>query len=253
MDMAVTQSSLRTSGQIHEIATALSAAQGEFPTIAKTKQGKVKGESKQGRAFEYTYAYADISDVLAGVLPVLSKHKLTSIQPTIIDQGTIIILTRLIHSSGQWIESEYPVCAIGGDHQKMGGALTYSRRYALCTLLGIAADEDTDGEGAAAPEAAKPRQERKAQASSNSPPSSPAEEMVKRIKAAPTIAAIDKFRSHQTVRRDFDLMSHEDQLWVNSVDQAQRLALEDPTASEDAPPSEAKETARELLDDEIPF
>jgi hypothetical protein len=58
------------------------------------------------------------------------------------------IATRIMHSSGQWIESLYPVCGISGDHQKMGGALTYARRYSLCSMVGVAADEDIDGQGA---------------------------------------------------------------------------------------------------------
>jgi hypothetical protein len=223
-------SPLRASEQIQDLALALAAAQGEFPTIAKTKQGKVKGESRQGRAFEYTYAYADIADVLAGILPVLAKHKLAVLQPTIMDRGNIVILTRLVHGSGQWLESEYPVCAIGADHQKMGGALTYSRRYALCTLLGIAADEDTDGEHAAAPNGEGQRSLRSAPQRQPekvpNPEISPAEEQVNRIKALPTVAAIDKFRSNPAVRKDFDLMSPEDQAWVNATDQSRRQELD---------------------------
>ena len=83
--------------------------------------------------------------MLKGVLPVLSKHKLAILQPTFVEAGHIFVRTRLVHASGQWVECEYPVCAVHVDHQRMGSALTYAKRYALCALLGVAADEDNDG------------------------------------------------------------------------------------------------------------
>ncbi len=138
---------MRTSEAINELSTALAKAQGEFTTIEKRKHAKIKTNSGK----DYGYAYADISDVLAAVLPVLSKNGLSVIQPTVVIEHAMFVVTRLMHNSGQWIESEYPVCSINGDHQKMGGALTYSRRYALCSMLAVSADEDVDGEGAEAP------------------------------------------------------------------------------------------------------
>lgn len=139
---------MQTSEHVNEIFAALALAQGEMPVIHKSKEGKVKGESKSGKAYEYTYKYADIADVLEAVLPVLSKHGLSVIQPTKIENGAIYITTRICHSSGQWFESDYPVASVNGDHQKMGGAMTYARRYALCSTVAIAADEDLDGAGA---------------------------------------------------------------------------------------------------------
>ena len=140
---------MRTSEQINDLATALAAFQGEVPPVEKNKEGKVKGESKNGKAYEYAYKYADIADILSTALPVLSKHGLSIVQATAIDGRDMNVVSRLLHQSGQWIESDYPVCSIGGDHQKMGGALTYARRYAACSLLGIAPEEDVDGEAAA--------------------------------------------------------------------------------------------------------
>lgn len=142
----------RTSEAINEIATALAAAQGEFKPVPKTRQGKIEGESKgSGKPFSFSYAYADIADVLSNVIPTLSKHGLAVIQPTMMDGGVLTIVTRIVHSSGQWFESDYPVCSIQGDHKKMGGALTYSRRYALCSMIGVAPDEDIGGDGADEP------------------------------------------------------------------------------------------------------
>lgn len=147
---------MRTSDQIDAVSGALAKAQGEFPPVEKRKTAKLKGESRSGRAYEYEYKYADIADVLAAVLPVLSRNELAIIQPTVVESGAVYIRTRLAHKSGQWVESDYPVCSVNGDHQKMGAALTYSRRYALCSLLGIAAEEDTDGQDAAELPSARP-------------------------------------------------------------------------------------------------
>ncbi|MGQ3671829.1 ERF family protein [Xanthobacter sp. TB0136] len=134
---------MQHSEQINEIAAALAAAQGEFKAVAKDKTAK---------AGAYSYKYSDIADVLAMALPVLSKHKLALVQATDMDGGAILLRTRLAHASGQWVESVYPVCDVrAGDHQKMGGALTYARRYAVSSLLGIASEEDTDAQEAAPP------------------------------------------------------------------------------------------------------
>lgn len=143
---------MRTSEAINDLASALAKAQGEMPAVEKNKEGKVKGESKSGSKYEYSYKYADIADILSTALPVLSANGLALVQATAIAGNDLNIVSRIVHGSGQWIESDYPVCSIGGDHQKMGGALTYARRYAACSLLGIAPEEDVDGgEGKTAP------------------------------------------------------------------------------------------------------
>src|SRR5262245_6641636 len=138
-------SSVTMSDALNELATALAAAQGEFPIIDKSRTAQLKESLHEASNAPREYKYADLADVLKGVLPVLSKHKLAILQPTFVEAGHIFVRTRLVHSSGQWIECEYPVCAIHVDHQRMGSALTYAKRYALCALLGVAADEDNDG------------------------------------------------------------------------------------------------------------
>ena len=130
------------------IFAALAAAQAELKNPEKNKEGKVTGVSKTGQKYEYTFSYADIGDVLACVLPVLSKHGLALTQPTRIQDGSIVLVTR-VHFGAEVIESEYPVCSLNGNHQAMGSAMTYARRYALTSLLGVSAVDDTDGEGAA--------------------------------------------------------------------------------------------------------
>jgi ERF superfamily protein len=137
--------SVTMSDALNELAGALAAAQGEFPIIDKNRTAQLREPFNGGANGPREYKYADLADVLKGVLPVLSKHKLAVLQPTFVEAGHIFVRTRLVHASGQWIECEYPVCAVHVDHQRMGSALTYAKRYALCALLGVAADEDNDG------------------------------------------------------------------------------------------------------------
>lgn len=128
----------------HEtLAAALAAAQAAMPAIVKDRVAKI-GPGRE-------YRYADLATILATVRPVLGAHGLALTQRTQIRGDAIVLLTELRHSSGEVLDSEYPVAAIGIKHQDMGGALTYARRYALCGLVGIAADEDDDGATAPAP------------------------------------------------------------------------------------------------------
>ena len=129
-----------TTEAMNALYAALAAAQSELKNPEKSR------EADTGK---YKYKYADIGDVLETVLPVLSKHGLSVMQPTRIAENAIILVTRVAHKDGGSIESEYPVCSLNGNHQAMGAAMTYARRYALTSLVGIAAVDDTDGEGAA--------------------------------------------------------------------------------------------------------
>lgn len=126
---------------ISNIHMALCAAQSEIKNPPKEKKAEVG---------KYSYMYADISDVLETVLPVLTSHGISVSQATRIEDGSMVLKTTLTHgASNTSIECDYPVCSLNGDHQKMGGALTYARRYALCTMVGVAPAEDLDGADAA--------------------------------------------------------------------------------------------------------
>ena len=137
------------------IAEALAKAQGEFPAIPKNRTAKVP--MKAGGT--YSYDYADLSDIVQAVRPVLAKHGLSFSQSV---AGQVLRST-LFHSSGQMISSEIPFnCPPGGRPQDTGSALTYARRYCLCALLGVVAEEDDDGNiaqgsGTSAPKAAAAR------------------------------------------------------------------------------------------------
>src|SRR5205823_4608509 len=82
------------------------------------------------------------------VRKTLGQHEIATLQTTAIDQtaGMVNLTTTLAHASGEWIASDWPVCPIAetANPQRMGAALTYARRYALFTLVGIAGEDDLD-------------------------------------------------------------------------------------------------------------
>src|ERR1700738_1595756 len=100
------------------------------------------------REAERTFRYAPLSSGLDIVRKSLGRHEIATIQSTEIDKeaGLLRLTTILAHSSGEWISSEWPVCPISdvSSAQRMGAALTYARRYALFTLVGIAGEDDLD-------------------------------------------------------------------------------------------------------------
>ena len=82
------------------------------------------------------------------VRKTLGQHEIATVQFTAVDHaaGMINLTTMLAHASGEWIASEWPVCTVAemAYPQRMGTALTYARRYALFTLVGIAGEDDLD-------------------------------------------------------------------------------------------------------------
>lgn len=132
-----------------ELAGALAKAQGEFQPIVKRHKVKFSGRD---------YKYADLADVLGGVLGTLSKNGLALTQTMRPVDDWMALVTTLMHTSGETIESVMPI-TIDGNPQAFGSALTYMRRYSVQSILGIAAEEDDDGQ--AAVEQPAPRQPRR--------------------------------------------------------------------------------------------
>lgn len=135
---------MKSSEHVNEISDALAKAQVELKPPAKTKTAKV--QTKAGGS--YTFNYVDLADVLDSVRPALGSNGLSVMQGVGFCDGKPSLQTRLMHKGGQWVESEYPL-KFDGDPQQRGSELTYARRYALCALLGIAAEDDDDGNVAA--------------------------------------------------------------------------------------------------------
>jgi hypothetical protein len=136
----------RSSPSIAALATALAKAQIELTNPEKSLIGTIEPQRGQGGARQFRYA--PLSSGLEIVRKTLGQHEIATVQTTAIDQavGIINLTTVLAHSSGEWIASDWPVCPIGETERphRMGAALTYARRYALFTLVGIAGEDDLD-------------------------------------------------------------------------------------------------------------
>ena len=131
------------SNDIENLMNALAAAQGEFPEIERNRTVKVVPRS--GGA-GYSFKYATFSAILTAVRKPLSKNGLAFTQVISHDSvGGFYVLTTSLHHGNEYISSKVPLIAEGGSNQQFGSALTYMKRYAFAAILGIAADEDDDG------------------------------------------------------------------------------------------------------------
>lgn len=111
-------------------------------------QGQAHGAAKNAANPHLKNKYADLSSIWEAIREPLSSNGLSVVQlPAPGENGTLKLVTRLLHSSGEWIESEIAMPLGKQDPQGYGSALTYARRYGLSALLGIT-QEDDDGEGA---------------------------------------------------------------------------------------------------------
>ena len=140
---------------IAELATALCKAQSEFDSASKG--GRVEGNRK-------SYSYVTMADMVEATRPALTANGLAVLQPTRAsykDGTRAIVRTILIHSSGEFIASELVSPPIHeeymNEHQALGSAQTYLKKYGYSSLVGLPnAAEDDDGQ-AAAPTGSAPR------------------------------------------------------------------------------------------------
>lgn len=141
----------RSSESIARLAAALAKAQGELVNPEKSLIATIRSDG----GAEQTFRYASLSSGLDIVRKTLGQYEIAVVQTTSADLGAgiVTLTTMLAHASGEWIASDWPVCAISemAAAHRMGAALTYARRYALFTLVGIAGEDDTD-----APDLARP-------------------------------------------------------------------------------------------------
>lgn len=129
--------------QTRNIYARLIDAQKEFPPITQELQASAFGN---GRG----YKYANISDCLERILPILNKQGLAILQKTTTDQDRVGVETILLSESGESISSGVFYVTTAGLTQKgvqaFGSAVTYARRYSLVSFLGLSyGDEDDDG------------------------------------------------------------------------------------------------------------
>jgi ERF superfamily len=136
----------RSSETIGAIAAALAKAQAELANPEKALVATIRASNPSDP--DQTFRYAALSSGLDIVRKTLGGHAIATVQTTAIDDeaGLIRLTTTLAHSSGEWLSSEWPVCAVSDTAapRRMGAALTYARRYALFTLVGIAGEDDLD-------------------------------------------------------------------------------------------------------------
>jgi hypothetical protein len=131
---------------------AVCAVQAKAPKLFKTKTAKVKSKTTGA---EYQYSFADLQVIVEQMGPLMAEQGLVfQAFPTMDAQGNPALRYRLSHApSGESDEDTMPLILPQRDMQGIGSALTYSRRYALCSAMNIVADEDDDGQAAKAPTA----------------------------------------------------------------------------------------------------
>jgi len=135
-----------SSDSVGALAAALAKAQAEIANPEKSLTATIV--SPFARVGSRTFRYAPLSSGLDLVRKCLGQHEIATVQTTTIDRdsGLIRLTTTLVHASGEWVSSDWPVCPVSetAAPHRLGAALTYARRYALFTLVGIAGEDDLD-------------------------------------------------------------------------------------------------------------
>jgi ERF superfamily len=136
----------RSSESVGALAAALAKAQAEIQNPEKSLTATIV--SPFPREAVRSFRYAPLSSGLDLVRKCLGQHEIATVQSTAIDgdSGLIRLTTTLVHASGEWVSSDWPVCPVSetAAPHRLGAALTYARRYALFTLVGIAGEDDLD-------------------------------------------------------------------------------------------------------------
>jgi hypothetical protein len=126
--------------------------------------GEIEGAAKSAVNPHFRSKYANLETVVDASRPILAKHGLAAMQGAgrMTERGCLTVTTRIIHTSGEWIESDFEIPLAKQDPQAALAALTYARRGSLMSILGMpAVDDDGEsamGRGTAAPAANAPTQ-----------------------------------------------------------------------------------------------
>jgi len=126
---------MNQSENIHELATALSKAQGEMRSAVKDAKNPF-----------FRSMFASLGSCWDACRQCLTKNGLAVVQQVESSEGQDFLTTKLIHSSGQWMSSKLPLILKDKSMQGLGASISYARRYGLIAMVGIDADEDLDGE-----------------------------------------------------------------------------------------------------------
>lgn len=133
---------------------AASPAIGKLADALAKAQGVIKPAEKDRENPHFHSKYATLDACWAACRDALSKHGLSVVQLPSSDGAKVSVTTVLAHSSGEWISSTVTMIAKDGSPQSIGSALTYGRRYGLCSAVGVAPEEDDDGNAAQGAQAA---------------------------------------------------------------------------------------------------
>jgi hypothetical protein len=183
---------IRTSESVAKLSAALVTAQAEMPGAPKSAKGQVGNQTRY---------YADMAAVVEAARPVLAKHELAYTQfPSGFAGGCVTVTTRLLHTSGEWMEAELDMPTGGSGAQAVGSAITYAKRYALMAVLGMPTEDD---DGSAATAASKPAARKSAPPAA--PPAVAEPDDPNKISAAQTKKMMASFN-------DIGLRSREDRL-----------------------------------------
>lgn len=129
---------MKTSSELSNLYKAQIALQESMTDVGKDKQG-------------FGYKYASFDSIVQHLRPRLAEQGLGFIQTSTSDGDRIGVTTRLIHTSGEWVEDTLMMSLVSlakmNDYQVAGSAITYLKRYGLSAIVGIAVDEDIDASG----------------------------------------------------------------------------------------------------------
>lgn len=164
---------IRTSPSIAKLAEALSKAQGVIKSPKKDKTAVVKMKS----GGEYRYNYSDLADLLEAIRQPFAANGLVMVQvPFKTPDYNIGIATRIMHSSGEWIEGTLVMPVTDASPQALGSVITYGRRYSAGPMAGVASEDDDDGNAATGNNAKTKAKDRPAPpVARNEPPPAPPE------------------------------------------------------------------------------
>lgn len=119
---------------------------GKLAEALAKAQGAIKPAKKDKANPFFKSKYSDLASVWEACREALSTNGIAVVQAPCINDGVFGIETKIIHSSGEFETSFMPVAApITAKAQEMGSAITYARRYSLAAMVGVAPEEDDDG------------------------------------------------------------------------------------------------------------
>jgi len=241
----------RSSENVAAIATALAKAQTELTNPEKVMIGAIFDARTDSQR---NFRYASLASGLDIIRKVLGSQQIAVTQTTDIDRtnGTVNLTTLLLHTSGEWISSDWPVCQLSETSapRRMGAALTYARRYALFTMVGIAGEDDLDApdfasegpkgdktaeNGLAPGSGLEPASDRSSQSRTRKPPISPIGERLNAEESAAAraqlILEIQSLPANDLQRRVITILKAKNRLSTNDAKQvedafAARMALQ---------------------------